>query len=127
MTKKKQTKKKQTKTAVTKRRILKTAEVVEKEACKFLNLPHKGGPGNPDCTDGAVVADVKNRARPVDASTIRQVAATKWAQDKPLIVASTPKGGVNPFTPGAVKAAEELGVTLVGLQKEARKSTKKKR
>jgi len=72
----------------------------EKEICKLLGKHHLGGPGQPDCSGGGHVVEIKHQQRPMNRSQMRDTVEKSWAEDKPLIVAST-----SGFTPGARRLA----------------------
>lgn len=79
----------------------------EKQICKVLGKRHLGGPGEPDCRGGGEVVEVKHQQRPVNRSQMKDIVDKPWAQDRPLIVAST-----SGFTPGARRLAGKEEVHL---------------
>ena len=79
----------------------------EKQICKVLGKRHLGGPGEPDCRGGGEVVEVKHQKRPMNQSQMKDTVHKRWAQDQPLIVAST-----SGFTPGARRLAVKEGVHL---------------
>lgn len=76
----------------------------EREICKALGKKHLGGPGEPDCSGGGEVVEVKDQERRLSKSQMREIVNKSWAQDKPLVVVST-----SGFTDGAKHIARRHG------------------
>jgi hypothetical protein len=79
-------------------------KATEKEVCKLLGKRHLGGPGQPDCSGGGEVVEVKAQRHRVNQWEMKEILEKPWAQGKPLIVAST-----SGFTPGAKEVAKLEG------------------
>lgn len=73
----------------------------EREVCAALGKRHLGGPGRPDCSGGGEVVEVKAQERRVTKFQMREIMEKRWAQSKPLIVAST-----SGFSEGAKRIAK---------------------
>ena len=81
---------------------IKRWRATERRVCKLLGMEHVGGPGQPDCSSGADIAEVKDQRRLVSKSQMQAIIDKPWAEDLPLIVVST-----SGFTQGAAKLDDE--------------------
>ncbi len=72
----------------------------EREICRALGKRHLGGSGQPDCSGGGEVVEVKDQERRLSKTQMREIAGKRWAQGKPLIVVST-----SGFSDGAKRIA----------------------
>jgi len=77
-------------------------KAAEKEICRLLRKKHVGGPGQPDCSGGGEVVEVKAQRHRVNQWQMREILSKPWARGIPLIIAST-----SGFTPGAKELAAE--------------------
>ncbi len=74
-----------------------------KEERRLRTARHIGGPGEPDCREGAAIVEVKHLQHPVDKSVMDEVIAKPRAPGaRPLIIVST-----SGFTAGARELANE--------------------
>ena len=80
---------------------LKHWQSTEIKICRALGKKHIGGPGQPDCSGGGEVVEVKDHARNISKFQMKAIDGKRWAQDKPLIVVST-----SGFTDGAKRIAK---------------------
>ena len=85
-----------------------TWQGTEREVCKHLGMDHLGGPGRPDCSDGAYVVEVKDHTRRIGVATVRSILEKEWAQDLPVIIVSA-----SGFTEPALQLAEEYEDVLL--------------
>lgn len=78
-------------------------EATEKEVCRLLGAEHVGGPGQPDCRLGALVVEVKDHERKIDAGIVKRALARPWAQDHAVLFVS--RSG---FSKPALQLIEDL-------------------
>jgi len=76
----------------------------ERKVCQALGKKHIGGPGQPDCSGGGEVVEVKDQERRVSKTQMRDIVSKRWVGHKPLIVVST-----SGFSDGAKRIARRHG------------------
>lgn len=64
-------------------------QATERQVCRALGKTHLGGPGQPDCSGGGELVEVKDQERRVSGHQMESLLEKPWAKDQPLIVAST--------------------------------------